>query len=66
MLEMNCLLGSRVEVIQNRMGNVGVLPNHREGNEVDPPEVVGSLGVDANVGMSFAAVKLREGRRTES
>ena len=66
MLEMVCVLGSCVEAIENRMGNVGVFPDCREGNEVDPPEVVSSLGVDADVGMSFAAVTLRQGRRKAS
>ena len=61
-----CLLGRRVEVVQNGMGHVNVLPNFWEGNEVDPSGVVSYLGVYTGVGVSFTAVRLRECRRKES
>ena len=44
------------------MSNVSVLPDIWEGNEVDPPGVVGTFGVNTNVGVSITFVKLRKGR----
>ena len=55
MVEMICFIGGCVEVVQNGMGSVGMLPDDR----------VSSLGVDANMGMSVAGAKLREGRWKE-
>ena len=59
-LNMVGLLGSRVEVVQDGMNNVGVFPNHWASYEVNPLEVVGTFGVYTDVRVSLTFVKLRE------